>query len=106
MVDDKSGLSTVRFFHMFALDIINLYLVAAAAFGIIGGKLSGFFKNAVGKFFAACFYDDVGAGSPFGMKPPVASICKVEGQLFVLKIIFSDIDMVAVTGQLVEGTAF
>ena len=106
MVDDESRLSTVWLLYMFALNIIDFHLVASTVLRIVGGESAGFLKDPVGKFFALRLYNDVGTGSPFGVEPPVASVSKVEGQFFVLEVVFPYIDMIAVTGQIVEGAAF
>ena len=48
----------------------------------------------------------MGAGNSLRMKPPVISGCKFKSKLFVLVIIFADVNIVAVGGAVVEGLAF
>ena len=40
------------------------------------------------------------------MEPPVISNCKMESELVILQIIFTDIDMETVTGDIVERFIF
>ena len=47
----------------------------------------------------------MGTRRALGMEPPVSTIGKMESQFFVLKIIFSYINMIAVAGQIVEWLA-
>ena len=47
----------------------------------------------------------MGAGDSLGVEPPVAAGGKAEGQLFVLVVIFSHINVIAVTAYIVEGNA-
>ena len=47
----------------------------------------------------------MGAGDPLGMEPPVVSRGQFKGQLLILIIVFSDVNMETVGGQVVEGTA-
>ena len=47
----------------------------------------------------------MGAGNALGMEPPVISGGEFEGQFIVLEIIFSYINMEAVTAQVMEGLA-
>ena len=90
---------------MFLFDIINLDLIITAILGVVGRKLSGFFKYSVRHLAVLRFDDDVGTRRALGMEPPVSTIGKMESQFFVLKIIFSYINMIAVAGQIVEWLA-
>ena len=78
---------------------------AVAAFGIITGEFSGFLKDAVRQFVVAGFYDDVGAGHSFGVKPPVVAGGKFKRQFLVLVIVLPDIDVISVGGTVVERFA-
>ena len=106
IVYNKAGRAAVRLFYVLFLEIVNLNLVVVPAFGIITGEFSGFLKDAVRQFVVAGFYDDVGAGHSFGVKPPVISGCELESQLIILEIVFSHIDIKTVTGYVVERFGF
>ena len=47
----------------------------------------------------------MGAGYALGVEPPVISICKPEGQLLILIVVFAHIDVVSVRGNIMEGLA-
>ena len=55
--------------------------------------------------FPFTFDDHVGAGHIFRMEPPVVSGCKFKGELIILVIIFSNIDVKTITADVVEGLA-
>ena len=57
--------------------------------------LSGFFKGTVGEFVSSRFDDHMGAGSLFGMKPPVVSDSEAESKFVVLKIVFADVHILS-----------
>ena len=46
--------------------------------------------------------DHVGTCHLLCMEPPVISGCELEGQLIILEIVFSNIDIKTVTGYIVE----
>ncbi len=105
VVHYKSWLCSIRFFDMLLLYIINLHLVAATVSGIEGGQTSCFLKRPVRKFISAGLYDYMGAGSAFGVEPPVISASKGKGQFVILQIILSHIHMITVAGNIVHGPA-
>lgn len=105
MIDDESRSGAVHFFHMFLFDIINLDLIIAAILGVVGRKLPSFFKYSVRHLTVLRFDDDVGTRCSFGVEPPVASIGKMESQFFILEIVLSYINVIAVAGQIVERLA-
>ena len=47
----------------------------------------------------------MGARESFGVEPPIISGGKFEGQFFILKIVFSYIEVKAIFGDIVEGFA-
>ena len=105
IVYNKAGRAAVRLFYVLFLEIVNLNLVVVPAFGIITGESSGFLKDAVRQFVVAGFYDDVGAGHSFGVKPPVVAGGKFKRQFLVLVIVLPDIDVIPVGGAVVERLA-
>ena len=90
---------------MFLFNIINLNLIVTAILGVVGRKLSGFFKYPVRHLAVLRFDDDVGTRCSFGVEPPVTSIGKMESQFFILEIVLSYINVISVTGQIVEWLA-
>ena len=105
MVYDEAGFAAVCFFYVFLFRIINFCFILSSSFGIIGGKLCGFFKSPVRECIAACFHDNMGTGDSFGVEPPVVAGGKAESQIIVLEIIFTYINMVSVTADIMERTA-
>ena len=106
IINHKARRGTIRFFYIFSLQIINLKLFNIASFRIVAGKSCRFLKSAVRQFFSLGLYNDVGAGNTFGMELPVTAVCDLEGQLFVLQIVFSDKNIKAIITAVVEGLAF
>ena len=106
VVYHKSRLSAVWLFHMFLFHIVDLYFFTSPLTGIIGGEPAGFLKSRIRELCSAGFYDHMGAGGFFGVKPPVVSRGEAESQIFVLQVVFSYIDMKSVAGDVVEGLAF
>ena len=106
MVDDKAGFGTRYFFYVFSFNVIDFYFFLTFAFGVVGSQASGFLEGLVGEFFSFGFDNDVGAGESFGMEPPVAAVCELEGDFFVLEVVFSHVDIETVSGAVVEGFAF
>ena len=105
IVYNKAGRAAVRLFYVLFLEIVNLNLVVVPAFGIITGEFSGFLKDAVRQFVVAGFYDDVGAGHSFGVKPPVVDGGIFNRQFLVLVFVLPDIDVISVGGTVVERFA-
>ena len=105
MVDDKTGSSSGGFFDMLALDIIDLYLLIAPTLGVPGSQSAGFLKYPVRQLFSLCLYYHVGPGDALGVEPPVSAAGDFEGDLLVLVVVFSYIDMKAIGGKIVEGAA-
>ncbi len=71
----------------------------------MGGQTGGFLEGGIRQGIAVCFHDDVGAGHVFGVEPPVVAGCHLEGELFILQVIFSHIHVVAVAADIMEGPA-
>ena len=42
----------------------------------------------------------------FGMHPDIISLCELKGQFFILVVVFSYINIVAITGNIMEGFGF
>ena len=104
MIDYEARKFSIDFLDMLFLHIVNLGFFCLAVGRIVRGKPGSFLVSSVGHFSAVrVFYDDVGAGSALCMEPPVVSAGKFKGQLFILKIIFSYIYMIAVAGQEMQG---
>ncbi len=106
MVDDEAGRAAVYLFDEFALHIVDFDLFLFAPDGVVGGKRRRLFKGGVGEFASARFYYHMGAGHFFGVKPPVVSGGELEGKLLVLYIIFADVNVEAVRGNIVKRLAF
>ena len=87
---------------MLFLDIIDLYLGSRVSFGVPGGQAACFFEGTVRKFTVFGADDHVGTCHLLCMEPPVISGCELEGQLIILEIVFSNIDIKTVTGYIVE----
>ena len=67
---------------------------------------AGFLEETVGQVGAAfCLYDDMGAWDAFGVEPPVIACGQLEGELLVLVVVLSHIDVETVGGNVVEGLA-
>ena len=90
---------------MFLFNIINFNLIIATVLGVVGGKFTGFFKYPVRHLAVLRFDDDVGTRCSFGVEPPVSTIGKMESQFFILEIVLSYINVIAVAGQIVEWLA-
>ena len=90
---------------MFSLDIINFYLFIGASLRIPGSQGTGFFKYPVRKLLSLCADNNMGAGNSFGVEPPVISSRDLEGQLLILVVVFSNIDIKSVSRTVVIGTA-
>ena len=105
VVDYKAGGAACGFFNVFALNVINLHFFAAAALGVPGSDGPCFLKGAVRKLSSLCFHHNMGTGNALGVEPPVAAACDFEGDFLILVIIFADIDVEAVRGQVVIGAA-
>lgn len=91
---------------MFFLNIVNLYFFSAPGLGIVSGKPSGLFKCTVPKLISVGADNNMRSGSIFCMEPPVIADCKFEGQPVVLQVILSDINMISVTGKIVQWFVF
>lgn len=106
MVDDESWGRSGHLFDILFLNIVDFHFFIVPAFGVVGGQSSCLLEYPVWKFFSFAFYNDVGAWDALGVEPSVVSSGQLEGQLFVLVIILSHINMEAVGGQVVEGFAY
>ena len=84
MVNDKAGGAASGFFYVLALNIVDLHLLIAAALRIPGSQGAGFLKNSVRQLSSFGFDDNVRAGNPLGVKPPVAAAGKFKGDLLIL----------------------
>ena len=87
---------------MFFLDVVDFYFRSRMTFGIPGWQAPCFFKGTVRKFTVFGADDHVGTCHLLCMEPPVISGCELEGQLIILEIVFSNIDIKTVTGYIVE----
>ncbi len=97
IIDHESRLGTGRLFDLFLLNVVDLHFFLLSAFGIVGGKSARLFKSTVRQLLPFGLYHHMGAGDAFGMEPPVVTGGEFEGQFIVLEIIFSYINMEAVT---------
>ena len=59
-------------------------------------------RSSIRQFSSIGSDDDVRTRSLLCMEPPVIPNCKMESELVILQIIFTDIDMETVTGDIVE----
>lgn len=98
----KPGFPEFGFLTCLLLNIVNFHFFAGTVFGIVCSEAGSFLKCAVRQFIAAGFYDNMGAGNTLGMEPPVAAVGKFKGQLFILKIVFSDINVIPIGGNVME----
>ena len=106
MVNHESGRGSGYLLDVLFLDVVDFHLVVVTALGIVGGQGSGFFKETVGKVGAAlCLCDDMGAGDAFGVEPPVVACCQFKGELLILVVVLSYVNVEAVGGNVVEGLA-
>ena len=48
------------------------------------------------------FYDDMGTSHVFGMEPPIVASSEFESKLIILEVVFSNINIIAITGNIVE----
>lgn len=103
IVHNESGLGAGRLLHMLLLDIVDFYLILLAALGVVGGETGSLFESAVWQFLSFRLDNNVGTGFLLGVEPPVVAGGEFEGQLVVLEIVFSHIDMKAVAGEIVKG---
>ena len=106
IVDDEARLAAVWLFHVFTLQVVDFHFVIITSFGVISGKASSLFKCTVRQFFPVRLDNDMRAGNALSMKPPVAACGKLERQLIILKIVFSNINMEAIRGEIMERLAF
>ena len=84
------------FFQIFSLDVVDLHLIVFPASGIVGRQGSGLLEHPVRQLLSLCFYDHMGAWHSLGVEPPVAAVCRLKGQLLVLVVVLSHIDVEAV----------
>ena len=99
MVDYKAGSCVWDFAEVFSEGVIDLDLLVGLVRGIVGSEAGGFEEEAVGQLregLAAGFYDDVGAGNIFGMEPEITAVCDFEGYFFILVVVFSDENFIAI----------
>ena len=102
MVDDESRRASRSLFDVAALDVVHLDLVAVPALRVPGRQGSRFLKGAVRELLLAALDDHVGTGDPLRVEPPVAAGGDPEGDLFILVIVFPDVDVEAVAGDKVK----
>ena len=96
MVDYKAGRCAVYLFHIAALEVIDFHLVLIPPLGIVGGESGSLFKAAVRKFLPVRFDDHMGARHALRVEPPVGARGHFKGELFILIVVFADIDIKAV----------
>ena len=89
------------FWHVFSQYSQSLLFLRPGP-GIVSGKPSGLFKCTVRKLISVGADNNMRSGSIFCMEPPVIADCKFEGQPVVLQVILSDINMISVTGKIVQ----
>ena len=105
MIDNETGFAAVGFFNIFLFCVINFRFILSSCFGIICSEFCRFFKSPVRQCVTAGFYNDVRTGKAFCMEPPVIAGGKAESQFVVLKVIFSNVNVVSVAAEVMEGTA-
>ena len=91
---------------MFLLNIVDFHFGSRASAGVVGSQSSCFFKRSVRQFFVVAFDNNMGARHFLCVEPPVIAGGELKGQLFVLVVIFSYINMIAVTGNIVKRLGF
>ena len=67
----------------------------------MGGKSCCLLKGGIRKFFAFGFHDNVRTRCPLGVEPPVAAGSDLECELVILVIIFSNVHVVSIRGDVV-----
>ena len=103
MIYYKSWCSPCYFFNILFLDIVNLYFIIFPAFRIISCQSTGLFKYPVWQNgLSIALYDHMGTGNAFGMEPPVISACYFKSKIFILIVIFSYENIVAVRRYIME----
>ena len=108
IIDDEARGSAGGLFDIFSLEIIDLDLVLIAAAGVPGGEGGRLLKRPVRDLvhgFSAGAEEDVRAGHIIGVEPDVAAVRHPEGDLFILKIVFSNINIIAVAADVMERPA-
>lgn len=105
VIYDKSRFSAGRFFDMFFLNVVNLYFFISSVLRVVGRKFSSFLKSPVWQLLAIGFHDDMRSRTAFCVEPPVVSNSEMESQFVVLQIIFSNIHMITIAGNIVEWFA-
>ena len=105
VVDDKAWGGSGHLFDIFFLNVVDLHFLIFPSLGVEGCQSPGLLKYPVRELSALALYDDMGTGDPLCVEPPVVSRGELKGQLFILVIVLSHIDVEAVGGEVVEGTA-
>ena len=103
MIYYKSRGSSGNLPDIFLLDIVDLYFIIFPAFRIISSQSTCFFKYPVWQIsLSIALYDHMGTGNAFSMEPPVIAACYFKSKLFILIVIFSYKNVIAVRRYIVE----
>ena len=105
VIDHESRPSSVDFVNMLSFNIVDFCLVCIAGSRIMGSETGRLFECRVRKLLPAAFDNDVGAWHFLRVEPPVVSVGCFKRQFFVLNVVLSDENVIAVTGAVMKRSA-
>lgn len=96
IVNDEAGLCTAWLADMPDQGAVHWHAARLLGLTEVGGKLSRFLQGSITEFFAADH--DMRAGDIFRVQPSVIGRSQPVRDIFVLQVVFADIDVYALGG--------